>query len=74
LRVLGRFAVLTDGGAGPELRISARKGQALLAYLAMHPEHGASREHGGAVLGAIGRMSAPATACGSAWFRCAAIS
>jgi DNA-binding SARP family transcriptional activator len=45
LRVLGRFAVLTDGGAGPELRISARKGQALLAYLAMHPEHGASREH-----------------------------
>jgi DNA-binding SARP family transcriptional activator/TolB-like protein/Tfp pilus assembly protein PilF len=45
LRVLGRFAVLTDGGAGPELRISARKGQALLAYLAMHPERSASREH-----------------------------
>jgi DNA-binding SARP family transcriptional activator/TolB-like protein/Tfp pilus assembly protein PilF len=45
LRVLGRFAVLTDGGAGLELRVSARKGQALLAYLAMHPERSASREH-----------------------------
>ena len=45
LKVLGRFAVVADADPPFELRISSRKGQALLAYLAMHPDHGASREH-----------------------------
>jgi len=45
LKVLGRFAVVADTDPPFELRISSRKGQALLAYLAMHPDHGASREH-----------------------------
>jgi DNA-binding SARP family transcriptional activator/TolB-like protein/Tfp pilus assembly protein PilF len=45
LRVLGRFAVMVEGDPPSELRISSRKGQALLAYLAMHPDHSASREH-----------------------------
>ena len=45
IRVLGRFAVLVDADPPLELRISSRKGQALLAYLAMHPDRSASREH-----------------------------
>ena len=45
IRVLGRFAVLVDADPPLQLRISSRKGQALLAYLAMHPDRSASREH-----------------------------
>ena len=45
IRVLGRFAVMVDADPPLELRISSRKGQALLAYLAMHPDRSASREH-----------------------------
>jgi DNA-binding SARP family transcriptional activator/TolB-like protein/Tfp pilus assembly protein PilF len=36
---------MVEGDPPSELRISSRKGQALLAYLAMHPDHSASREH-----------------------------
>jgi DNA-binding SARP family transcriptional activator/TolB-like protein len=43
LRVLGPFAIAAEGI--PTLRVTSRKGCALLAYLAMHPEHRASREH-----------------------------
>jgi DNA-binding SARP family transcriptional activator/TolB-like protein/Tfp pilus assembly protein PilF len=45
MRVLGRFAVTVDAAPGSEIRISSRKAAALLAYLAMHPERRASREH-----------------------------
>src|SRR5215470_16486776 len=45
LRVLGRFAVVADGVPSIELRISSRKACAMLAYLAMHPDRRASREH-----------------------------
>ncbi|MEA2949328.1 MAG: hypothetical protein QOI40_4658 [Alphaproteobacteria bacterium] len=45
LRLLGRFATVIDGDPPSELRIASRKGRALLAYLAMHPDHRASREH-----------------------------
>src|SRR5215475_5881053 len=45
VRVLGRFAVVVEGGAPNEVRISSRKACALLAYLAMHPDRQASREH-----------------------------
>jgi DNA-binding SARP family transcriptional activator/TolB-like protein len=41
VHLLGRFAVTIDGAP---VRISSRKGCALLAYLAMHPEHCADRE------------------------------
>jgi DNA-binding SARP family transcriptional activator/TolB-like protein/Tfp pilus assembly protein PilF len=44
VRLLGRFAVTIDGDALTPMRISSRKGRALLAYLAMHPEHCADRE------------------------------
>jgi DNA-binding SARP family transcriptional activator/TolB-like protein len=44
VRLLGRFAVAIDGEPLTPLRISSRKGRALLAFLAMHPEHSASRE------------------------------
>ena len=44
VRLLGRFAVTIDGGPPAPTRISSRKGRALLAYLAMHPEHCAGRE------------------------------
>src|SRR5215470_4011498 len=43
LRILGPFAIVHNGTS--TLRISARKGCALLAYLAMHPQHPLSREH-----------------------------
>jgi DNA-binding SARP family transcriptional activator/TolB-like protein/Tfp pilus assembly protein PilF len=36
---------MVDADPPLELRISSRKGQALLAYLAMHPDRSASREH-----------------------------
>ena len=45
IRLLGRFAVAVAGTPGSELRISSRKASALLAYLAMHPDRRASREH-----------------------------
>jgi DNA-binding SARP family transcriptional activator/TolB-like protein/cytochrome c-type biogenesis protein CcmH/NrfG len=48
--LLGRFAAVIDGDAPSELRIASRKGRALLAYLAMHPDHQASREHLAALL------------------------
>jgi DNA-binding SARP family transcriptional activator/TolB-like protein len=44
VRLLGRFAVTIDGEPPAPMRISSRKGRALLAYLAMHPEHCAGRE------------------------------
>src|SRR5215470_10656950 len=50
LRVLGRFAVVADGVPSIELRISSRKACAMLAYLAMHPDRRASREHLATVL------------------------
>jgi len=45
LRVLGPFSVVLEGEGRRELRITSRKGCALLAYLAMHPEQCLSREH-----------------------------
>src|SRR5215468_1430692 len=50
LRVLGRFVIVVDGTPSFELRISSRKACALLAYLAMHPDRRASREHLATVL------------------------
>lgn len=44
VRLLGRFAVTIDGEPLTPMRISSRKGRALLAYLSMHPEHCADRE------------------------------
>lgn len=44
VRLLGRFAVAIDGDVLTPMRISSRKGCALLAYLAMHPEHCSGRE------------------------------
>ena len=41
LRLFGRFSAVGDG---VPLRITSRKGIALLAYLALHPEHTAGRE------------------------------
>jgi len=43
--LLGRFALRLEADPAPLIRISAKKNRALLAYLAMHPEHSASREH-----------------------------
>jgi TolB-like protein/DNA-binding SARP family transcriptional activator/Tfp pilus assembly protein PilF len=45
LRVLGGFAIAIDAAPPCELRISSRKSCAMLAYLAMHPDRRASREH-----------------------------
>jgi|HubBroStandDraft_6_1064221.scaffolds.fasta_scaffold21187_2 DNA-binding SARP family transcriptional activator/TolB-like protein/Tfp pilus assembly protein PilF len=45
LRVLGGFAIAIDAAPPCELRISSRKACAMLAYLAMHPDRRASREH-----------------------------
>ncbi|MBO0757314.1 MAG: tetratricopeptide repeat protein [Bradyrhizobiaceae bacterium] len=50
LRVLGSFAIVADGEGSPGLRITSRKGCALIAYLAMHPEERLSREHVATVL------------------------
>ena len=44
LRLLGRFLAIADGEPPLVLKISSRKGVALLAYLALHPEHSVSRE------------------------------
>jgi DNA-binding SARP family transcriptional activator/TolB-like protein len=44
LRLLGRFTVTIGGDSAAPVRISSRKGRALLAYLAMHPEHCSDRE------------------------------
>jgi DNA-binding SARP family transcriptional activator/TolB-like protein len=43
-RFLGRFSAVVDGEPPTHVRISSKKGIALLAYLAMHPEHTVSRE------------------------------
>jgi TolB-like protein/DNA-binding SARP family transcriptional activator len=50
LRVLGPFAIMSEGEGPAGLRITSRKGCALLAYLAMHPEERLSREHVATVL------------------------
>ena len=44
LRLLGRFSATADGDPPAQLKISSKKGVALLAYLALHPEHSVSRE------------------------------
>jgi DNA-binding SARP family transcriptional activator len=44
LRVLGRFCVVIDGDPRRQLRIASKKGAALLAVLALRPQHTASRE------------------------------
>ena len=44
LRLFGRFSAVGDGVPPLPLRIASRKGIALLAYLALHPDHTASRE------------------------------
>jgi len=44
LRLLGRFSVRACGEPPAQLKISSKKGVALLAYLALHPEHSVSRE------------------------------
>jgi DNA-binding SARP family transcriptional activator/TolB-like protein len=44
LRLLGRFSATFDGDPPAQLKISSRKGVALVAYLALHPEHSVSRE------------------------------
>ncbi len=44
LRLLGRFSAVVDGPTPIPLRIASKKGIALLAYLALHPEHTVSRE------------------------------
>src|SRR5579871_855691 len=44
LRLLGRFSVVAEGDPPVTLKISSKKGIALLAYLALHPEHSVSRE------------------------------
>jgi TolB-like protein/DNA-binding SARP family transcriptional activator len=50
LRVLGPFAIVAEDEGPAGLRITSRKGCALLAYLAMHPEERLSREHVATVL------------------------
>ena len=44
LRLLGPFSAEAEGMPSLTVRISSRKARALIAYLAMHPEHRASRE------------------------------
>ena len=44
LRLFGRFSAVGDGAPPLPLRIASRKGIALLAYLALHPDHTAGRE------------------------------
>src|SRR5580698_4822680 len=44
LRLFGRFSAVGDGVPPLPLRIASRKGIALLAYLALHPDRTASRE------------------------------
>jgi TolB-like protein/DNA-binding SARP family transcriptional activator/Tfp pilus assembly protein PilF len=50
LRVLGPFAIVSEGEGSAGLRIASRKGCALLAYLAMHPNERLGREHVATVL------------------------
>jgi DNA-binding SARP family transcriptional activator len=45
LNLLGGFALHTEGAPETPIRISTRKGRALLAYLAMQPGQRATREH-----------------------------
>jgi TolB-like protein/DNA-binding SARP family transcriptional activator/Tfp pilus assembly protein PilF len=44
LRLLGPFAAGTEADATVRISISSKKSRALLAFLAMHPDRGASRE------------------------------
>ncbi len=44
LRLFGRFSAAGDGSPPLPLRIASKKGIALLAYLALHPEHTVGRE------------------------------
>jgi DNA-binding SARP family transcriptional activator/TolB-like protein/Tfp pilus assembly protein PilF len=44
LRLLGGFAACIDGTPERPVRVSSRKGRALLAYVAAQPEHRANRE------------------------------
>jgi DNA-binding SARP family transcriptional activator/TolB-like protein/Tfp pilus assembly protein PilF len=44
LRLFGEFELTLNVGSPVALPISSRKGRALIAYLALHPEHRASRE------------------------------
>jgi DNA-binding SARP family transcriptional activator/TolB-like protein/tetratricopeptide (TPR) repeat protein len=45
LRVLGPFAIVVEGAETRDFRVTSRKGRALIAYLAMHPDQSLSREH-----------------------------
>jgi DNA-binding SARP family transcriptional activator/TolB-like protein len=45
LRLFGEFALVANGAPPAEVRISSRKGRALIAYVAVHPDHRVSREH-----------------------------
>ncbi len=44
LELLGGFAINVAGNPPTPIRISPKKGRALLAYLAMHPQRSGSRE------------------------------
>ncbi len=44
LELLGGFAINVAGNPPTPIRISPKKGRALLAYLAMHPQHSGRRE------------------------------
>jgi DNA-binding SARP family transcriptional activator/TolB-like protein len=44
LRLLGRFCAFVEGDGSSQLKISSKKGVALLTYLALHPAHTVSRE------------------------------
>jgi len=44
LHLLGRFVACADAEAAVRISISSKKCRALLAFLAMHPDRGASRE------------------------------
>jgi TolB-like protein len=59
LRVLGPMRL--EGGEGQVLEIKAKKSRALLAYLALHPRHGESRERlAGLLWGGMGEDRARA--------------
>jgi hypothetical protein len=67
LRVLGRFAVIVDADPPSELRISSRKGQALLAYLAMHRTTARAGNTWPHCSGATDATNKRATTCDNVW-------
>jgi hypothetical protein len=71
LTLLGRRALRVDGIPPESIRISSRRGWALLAYLAMQPGRAASREQIAACCGAIASTRRRARVCGNACWRCA---